>query len=777
VKAGGPRSRSAHDSLDPESVMTATPACPAPAALQEYLLGLVPEEAAALMEAHLSSCPDCRKLLPTIRAEDELVAAFRAQARRPTPRNALLDRLAEGLRGLLSTPPTGHDATPSAALEATPSAAGAATDADEDVCCLLAPPQQPDEMGRLGDYRVLKLLGSGGMGVVFLAEDVRLRRRVALKAMRPALAANPKARERFLREAQLTASLTHDHVIAVHQVGEEKGVPFLAMPLLQGESLDARLKREGPLPLADVLRIGRETAEGLAAAHGHGLTHRDIKPANLWLEALPGERGASAPRYRVKVLDFGLARSGDGDAHLTQSGVVVGTPAYMAPEQGWGGKVDPRSDLFSLGCVLYKLCTGRTPFPGDSPLAVLRAAAMDHPKPVRELDPAVPPGVADLVMRLLEKDPARRPASAREVGQILDALEKDPAQRLAGDERTELLPPPDERTEMLPPPAAPPGAAPRPMARRRLALIIAAAVVVAGLTGLCAAALLRSHTDRGNHITKTDDKATTSNPHEAVDDAWVEQVAAGSAEEQVKAVAAKLKDVNPGFDGKATPTINNGVLTGLELLTDDVTDISPVRALTELKVLICNGSAAGKGRLTDLSALKGMKLTNLMWTNTRNINLSSLQGLPLRQLNCGDSNVSDLSPLQGLPLQVLSFQNTPVSDLRPLIGMRLSSLDCSGTQVTDLWPLAEMPLGYLICRNTPVDTLAPLSKLRLTYLDCRDTKLTDFSPVKRMPLTMLYCDFIPQRDAEVLGKINSLERINDKPAKDFLKEMGETKPD
>jgi len=162
----------------------------------------------------------------------------------------------------------------------------------------LAPPLAPDELGRLGPYRVLKVLGAGGMGVVFLAEDPQLARLVALKAMLPGVAVSDSARERFLREARAAASIKHDNIVSIYQVGEDRGVPFLAMELLDGEPLDARLQREGKLPRAEVVRIGREIALGLAAAHKRGLIHRDIKPANLWLEAETG---------RVKILDFGLA--------------------------------------------------------------------------------------------------------------------------------------------------------------------------------------------------------------------------------------------------------------------------------------------------------------------------------------------------------------------------------------------------------------------------------------------------------------------------------------
>src|SRR4051812_16155442 len=180
--------------------------------------------------------------------------------------------------------------------------------AKKETYAFLAPPQQPDELGRLGPYRVLAVLGAGGMGIVFRAEDPQLARLVALKAMLPALAASDSARQRFLREARAAAAIKHDHIVTIHQVGEDRGAPFLAMEFLEGEPLDARLQREGKLPVAEVLRIGREIALGLAAAHKRELIHRDIKPANVWLEGDPGAL-ATGVGGRVKILDFGLARA------------------------------------------------------------------------------------------------------------------------------------------------------------------------------------------------------------------------------------------------------------------------------------------------------------------------------------------------------------------------------------------------------------------------------------------------------------------------------------
>lgn len=291
----------------------------------------------------------------------------------------------------------------------------------------LRPAQQPGELGRLGPYRILAVLGRGGMGLVYQAEDPKLKRQIALKVMLPEHAANEKARLRFLREAQAQAALEHDHIIAIYQVDEDNGVPFLAMPLLRGETLSDCLKRERKLPVADVLRIGREAAEGLAAAHEQQLIHRDIKPANIWLEG---------SRRRVKILDFGLARAGAAveaeQQHLTGTGAVVGTPAYMSPEQARGESLDGRSDLFSLGCVLYQAATGELPFPGATAMAILTALAVNDPKRPRVHNREIPHDVEAMILHLLAKDLTARPATAHQVAQWIAEIESNPATPFAG---------------------------------------------------------------------------------------------------------------------------------------------------------------------------------------------------------------------------------------------------------------------------------------------------------------------------------------------------------
>jgi predicted Ser/Thr protein kinase len=299
------------------------------------------------------------------------------------------------------------------------------------------PPVRPGDLGRLGRYRVLKQLGKGGMGWVYLGFDEVLQRKLAIKVLAPRFAANAVARERFLREARTAASVSSPHVVAILDVDEDVGNPFIAMEYLQGLPLDRYLATHPRLNVRQVLRIGQEVARGLAAAHAAGLVHRDIKPANLWLEA---------PKGRVKILDFGLAKEAvrQGGADVTQDGQLVGTPAFMSPEQARGEPVDARTDLFCLGIVLYRLCTGEQPFVGPNAMAVVLSVGIDEPTPVRQLNPDVPESLAGLIYQLLRKKPAERPRSATDVHAALVDIEegKGPAapQVWAGGESDDAAP-------------------------------------------------------------------------------------------------------------------------------------------------------------------------------------------------------------------------------------------------------------------------------------------------------------------------------------------------
>jgi len=273
----------------------------------------------------------------------------------------------------------------------------------------LAPSTKSGCLGTIGQYEVQSILGRGGMGLVLKAFDTKLHRAVAVKVLAQELAANVTAKQRFLREARAAAAVTHPHVVTIHAVDEGQ-VPFLVMELIDAKTLQEKIDAVGILGMNEILRIGSQIAEGLAAAHKQGLIHRDIKPANILLE-----NGVE----RVKITDFGLARAVD-DLSMTRTGEVAGTPQYMSPEQAQGEHVDFRSDLFSLGSVLYAMCTGRPPFRGESAIAVIRRVIDDTPRSIREVNPEIPEWLCKFINKLLAKKPADRFQSAAEVASILE---------------------------------------------------------------------------------------------------------------------------------------------------------------------------------------------------------------------------------------------------------------------------------------------------------------------------------------------------------------------
>jgi serine/threonine protein kinase len=260
-------------------------------------------------------------------------------------------------------------------------------------------------LGRLGRYEIESVIGSGGMGIVLKGHDSELNRRVAIKVLAPHLAQNGAARQRFAREARAAAAVVHEHVVGIYDVEPNADMPFMVMQFVSGQSLQDRVDQRGPLGIKELLRIGVQTAAGLAVAHAQGLVHRDIKPSNILLEN---------DLERTLLTDFGLARAVD-DATLTRSGAVAGTPYYMSPEQASGRPADHRSDLFSLGAVLYFMATGHPPFRAERAMAVLHRICNDRHRPAWEVNPEVPDRVSDIIDRLLEKKPQRRFASAEQV--------------------------------------------------------------------------------------------------------------------------------------------------------------------------------------------------------------------------------------------------------------------------------------------------------------------------------------------------------------------------
>ena len=266
-------------------------------------------------------------------------------------------------------------------------------------------------LGQLGGYEVSGVVGAGAMGVVLKASDKSLDRTVAIKVLSPHLASNGAARKRFAREAKAAAAVLHPNVIAIHGVSNDQSLPHLVMPYVRGTSLQKRISDEGSLPINEVLRIGAQIAAGLAAAHAQGLVHRDIKPANILLE-----EGVE----RVAITDFGLARAVD-DASLTRTGIIAGTPQYMSPEQSRGESLDQRSDLFSLGSVMYAMCVGRPPFRSETTYGVIQRINNDQPTPIREINPDVPDWLAAIVMKLIAKSPDDRFKSAAYAAELLES--------------------------------------------------------------------------------------------------------------------------------------------------------------------------------------------------------------------------------------------------------------------------------------------------------------------------------------------------------------------
>ena len=361
-----------------------------PDSLELFLGDRLADSERLALEEHLESCNACRDRLESLAAEPGLWS---------------------DARDFLSSADDILDLDGAACATATAlSRDDSETVRPEHIRSFLTPTDDPRMLGRFGGYEITGVIGCGGMGVVLKGLDVALNRYVAIKALAPHLATSAAARLRFAREARAAAAVVHENVVAIHAVSETNALPYLVMPYIRGASLQKRLDAQGALSTLEVLRIGRQTAAGLAAAHAQGLVHRDIKPANILLED-----GVE----RLKITDFGLARAAD-DASLTRSGVIAGTPQFMSPEQARGEAIDSRSDLFSLGSVLYAACTGRAPFRAETSYGVLRRITDDTPRPIRELNTEIPVWLATTIEVLHAKDPSGRFQTADEVSQLFE---------------------------------------------------------------------------------------------------------------------------------------------------------------------------------------------------------------------------------------------------------------------------------------------------------------------------------------------------------------------
>lgn len=381
--------------------------CPEPVYLEKFVLGQLPIGEIEDCQRHLSQCDPCVETIQSLKIDDTFSGiarqAFESELletadEKIAVENMILDASKWKFTGRKSD----------AVSVESESNANRSAEVDR----LLGEPIHSEDIGLMAHYRIIELLGTGSTGIVYLAIDTKLERQVVLKILRPSL--GPAARERFVAEGRATAKLDHPNIVTIYEVGNDGPLSYLAMQWLPGKTLEDKLQAEESFSVDNTRRLIKEIASGLAAAHNQDLIHRDIKPANIWIP------DHSDP---AKILDFGLVRIADEDPQLTCTGMIAGTPCFMSPEQSRGASIDRRSDLFSLGCVMYQCLTGQLPFHSENALATLRSIQKEQPTEPRELNPSIDVATSDLAMCLLEKSPSQRPATA---DAVIAALDNDP---------------------------------------------------------------------------------------------------------------------------------------------------------------------------------------------------------------------------------------------------------------------------------------------------------------------------------------------------------------
>lgn len=669
----------------------------------------------------------------------------------------------------------------------------------------LEPSGRTGWLGRLAHYDIERIIGRGAFGIVAKAFDEKLHRVVAIKLMSPDLALTSPPRKRFIREARTAAAITHENVVTIYAV-EEKPIPYLVMEFIAGPTLQQWMDGHGPMDIADIVRIGRQIASGLAAAHASNLIHRDIKPSNILL--------TDAPNERVKITDFGLARAVD-DASLTTSGVIAGTPLYMSPEQARGDLLDLRADLFSLGSVLYQMACGRPPFRASHTTAVLKRVCEDNPRPLSEVIDSIPHWLEAIVSRLLQKNPDDRFQSAQEVAELFEKiaarlknLEKigdlDVANTFVGTKGQSANA--SRNSEILVKTASEAKLKSSRSLKSAIpsfdwrTVVIAVCICITGLVitevqGITSIfqqqALLPGPNLSSNSTTPSEPFSRELLDNARLEDAemvkWLLEVSKKKSQKLAEAVRVKILELNPGMEDKFRWELAQDEVVGFFI--DDgvkVRDIRPLRALRQLKKFTL--WTPGTGTLQDISPLLGLPLEELDLTGHEVEDISPLALCQLRflgiaenpilslkplenqhlvTLDIGSCPISDLSPLKGQPLEKLFIQRTTVSDLSPLEDMPLTSLNASSTKIRDLSPLRNSKLRDLAFNGSEVSDISPISHLPLEILALND-KITNYQPLKNIPLTTIFIN-LSEESLKVLREMPTLRFINDRAVAEILK--------
>ena len=684
----------------------------------------------------------------------------------------------------------------------------------------------------LGQYKLLKKIGEGGMGIVYLAEDTVVGRKVALKVLPKRRASDAEFLTRFKREAKSTGKLNHENIVTAFTIGEEKGFNYYVMEYCDGEPLDKLLSRDHVLSWDKATGIAIQVARGLQHAHEHGILHRDIKPGNIFITTA----GVA------KILDMGLSKNmADQDAGFnTASGMALGTPHYISPEQARGDRIiDGRTDIYSLGATLYNLVTGETPFEGPTAAVIMMKhlnESLPNPQDIRD---DIPEGLCQTIQKMMAKEPEDR---YRNCGELLADLEliaagKTPASKPMGDmkssvaKRSVLRSAADAAVPRLRPSPSAHVSAPRhvhparplaqPAQRKfNVKLILAgfAATVLLCVVGYFVFRSTGKQDERAEtgktgveiekHVTHpgpTPVPVPGTTGHAAVQpplhdpkndvaqppDEWIRTIQKLPAEGQLAHVIEALMKLNPGYEGQRNKRIEDEQVTELVIKSDALVDISPLRALTALRKLKCEGNFdqnnPQRGRnliadlsplkhmpltvlglaatsVVDLSPLKHMQLTDLDLSGTFVSDLSPLKGMPLKHLNCMITPVAELAPLAGTSLETLNIHATPAKNLTPLAGHKLKILQASDTKIDDLSPLKNMPIANLDVSGTFVADLSPLKSMPIDNLNIKNTRIADYTPLLEIPqLKTLYIDIKDEATVAVLKELHTLDGINGFP--------------